>query len=166
MVEVAALPEAARQCPVPRKFKLKLLFGNALLGAEFAGNTLFENLNDFGRSRAHWLTDEQVDMIRHENITDKRKLESRANFAEDSNGNVLVSDGRKKVAPLIASKGDEVEVIASDDSFEVVRHKEGEQIQSKSRNRTQSPPFAKNKTAKGRPLEVASGSHVEYGLQW
>jgi hypothetical protein len=66
---------------------------------------------------------------------------------DHESGKVFAANGSQKLASLVASECDEVEVVAADDAFEVVRHKEeAEQEQSKSRGRTQSPPLHETKS--------------------
>ena len=64
-----------------------------------------------------------MNVVGHEDVTDEKEVEARADFSEDLHCDVFASHGGEEFPSLIASECDEVQVAAADDAFEVVRHK-------------------------------------------
>lgn len=120
-VEIAALPEAPwRPCG---ECQAELSSVAPLFAAQDARDPLLKHLDGLGRSQSRRFADQQMDMIRHENVTDNPQLEACAHLAENTYSNIFVFDRSEEFAPLVASERNEMEILAASDALELVGHK-------------------------------------------
>lgn len=106
----AQLPELGQQAARVRKRKGKLLRGEffAGLAAELPRDALFQDLQDEGRSALDWLADEQVNVIRHDDVTSQGKTVAVTHFSENLDKQIPGTSGRQKGQAPVATAGDEM----------------------------------------------------------
>ena len=103
-VIVAALPEPAMKVSLARKRQSQLRLRSAFSGAQFSRDTLLEYLDNFGRRAARRLADQQMNVIRHDHISNQRKLEPSAHFPQNLTRNISLARGSEEFPALIAGQ--------------------------------------------------------------
>ena len=125
-IVIAALPETRQETFLVRKTQAELSFRRALSCSHATRKSLLEDLDDFaGRSRAGF-ADEQVEMLRHDDVTDESEAVASANFLEDLHGKIPGASGGQKRPSLVTAKGDEVKIAASGEALEILGHRREE----------------------------------------
>src|ERR1700688_2650562 len=110
----AALPKSGRLAPLwgerQRQLRCRRLSWPSAQGAR---NFLLEHLQDFRGVALGGLADQQMNVFRHDHITDQLKTVPHADLIQYSH-EALAGPGRsEKGTPPIATEGDEMEIAAS-----------------------------------------------------
>ncbi len=75
-----------------------------------ARDALLQHLHDETQCADVRLTDKEMNVLRHDNVTEQREIVAVANLLEDFQEDVAASFGSKKRESAIATAGDEVQV--------------------------------------------------------
>lgn len=121
-IVVAALPEAA-QPPVSGETQRQLAFAVAFLPAYPAGEPLLEDLDDSCWRREAGFAEQQMHVLGHEHETDQCKVIARTHFLKNFDGQIPGASGAQQRPASIAAEGDEMQVPAASDAFQMMRHK-------------------------------------------
>ncbi len=123
---IAALPEAAEFPTSLWKTQHELPRALAFSGAQGAGDSLLETLDDLGRTSVAGLAQKQVHMLGHENVAHEGEAVAQPRLLEGANGQIAGPDGVQKRPALVATKGDEMKIAKTGDASEIFRHRREE----------------------------------------
>ena len=115
----ALLPESRWQLGRP---ELYLNFGLLLSCPTAAGNTLFENLHGHSDSSLSGLADQQMEVLRHDDVTPDDKLIFLSDFLQDFQEQIAAAGGSEKGLSMITTAGDEVFVAAGVEALQTFGH--------------------------------------------
>src|SRR5271170_4381015 len=87
-------------------------------------DSLLEHLNDFRRFSSSAFTDQQMYMLRHDDVADQRKPIARANFAQHPHRHISRTHATQQSSSLIAAKCDEMQMAKPGYPFQTFRHGE------------------------------------------
>ena len=96
---------------------------------------MLEDLDDPRRAGRRRFADQEVHVLRHDYVADQREGISGTNLTENTDDEVASADRMEKRSALVATEGDEVEVVAAGDASEILQHVE----------KRRSPPFENRK---------------------
>jgi hypothetical protein len=136
----AALPETRQRIGAVCKGQFQLCGGCSLFVAQAPRDALFQNLNHGGRCCFTRFADEQMDVLRHDDITYQGEAVTVSHLAQNMDENISGANRAQKGQSSITSERDEMQMTASVVANEFVGH--GTERTSNAR------PF---KTRKGRP---------------
>jgi hypothetical protein len=119
----ASLPEAAEHVVV-RKWQTKLPGSDALAATQSARNALLQHLNHSGRRACGRLTDEQMNVLWHDNIAYERESVAVARFAQNLNKSISIGNGAQKGQSSVARECNEMEIASSVMTNELVSHEQ------------------------------------------
>jgi len=92
------------------KAQIQLSSIRSLLPAQPPGDTLFQNLDHRGRRSYFRLAHEQMDVFRHDDISDKREPIAVPHLAKNLNRSILGADRAQERHAPVTTKGDEMEM--------------------------------------------------------
>jgi len=118
----AALPEARQRIDADRKCQTQLSGRFSLLAAQAARDALFQNLNHGGRRSLGWFADQQVNVSRHDHVTDERKTVAVPNLAKNLNESIPGANRTQERYTPVTTEGDEMKVAAAVVANEFVGH--------------------------------------------
>ena len=119
---ITALPEPANFAASPGKAKHQLTRAFSLSSAQGARNSLLETLDDLCGTGSVGLAQQQVHMLRHEDVANESKAIARSRLFERANGQIAGANGVQQGPALITAKGDEMEIAKSGDALQIFRH--------------------------------------------
>ena len=119
----ASLPEAAEHVVV-RKWQTKLPGSDALAATQSARNAMLQHLNHSGRRAFGRLTDEQMNVLWHDNIAYERESVAVARFAQNLSKSISSANGAQKGQSSIARECNEMEMASSVMTNEFVSHEQ------------------------------------------
>jgi hypothetical protein len=99
-----------------------LNFGLLLSSPTAARNTLFENLHGHGDGSFSGLADEQMEVLRHDDVASDDKLIFLSDFLQDCQEQIAAAGGSEKGLPMITTAGDEVFVAAGVEALQTFGH--------------------------------------------
>jgi len=114
-VNIEIIKPALPETPQFRSF-LRTLTSNLFIGCaagfppQFSGYPLFKDLQNSRRSQTPRFAHQQVHMLRHHHVTENLKLVSFPNFTQDLHEQIPFRCRRKKLPPLVTTKGNKMEV--------------------------------------------------------
>jgi len=116
-IVITALPEAAEFAASLGKAKSQLTGALALSGAQGAGNSLLENLDNLCGTNAAGLAQQQVHVFGHEDVANKSKAVARSRLFEGADGQIPGANGAEEGASLETAEGDEMQIAKTGDAF-------------------------------------------------
>ena len=114
---IAVLPEAAEFRASPWKAERKLPRALAFSGAQGAGDSLLETLDDLGGTRAARLAQKQVHMLGHEDVAHESKAVAQSGLLEGANGQIAGPAGAQKRPSLVAAESNKMQIAKTSDAF-------------------------------------------------
>jgi hypothetical protein len=126
----ATLPESTERIAAG-KWQTKLSSSIALLAAQASRDALLQHLNHSGRRPIGRLADQQVDVLRHDDIAHEGESIVVAGLAKNLDKGVSSANRAQQRQASIASEGDKVQMAASIMADEFVGH--GKKEKSKPR---------------------------------
>jgi hypothetical protein len=102
------LPKARQQIVATCKDQIQLSGGRSPFAAEAARDALFQYLNYSRRRSFDRFADEQMDVLRHDNVAHKGKSVAVAHLAKNSDESVSGANRAQKWQTSIASEGNEM----------------------------------------------------------
>jgi hypothetical protein len=123
----ARLPELGQKIVGLSKWESELLGGYffAWLAAKLSRYALLQDLHDGGRSAGGRLTDEQVNVIGHDNVTRESEAVAVAHLAQNLHKQISGVGRGKQRQPSVATASDEVQVAQSVAAVQSLRHGNG-----------------------------------------
>jgi len=94
----------------------------AWLAAEPPRHALLQDLHDGGSSALARLANEQVNVVRHDDVTHEREPVTVAHFAQNPHKQILRARRGKQGQPSVTAARDEVEVSQSVPTSQAFRH--------------------------------------------
>lgn len=149
------LPKARQQIVAACKDQIQLSGGRSPFAAEAARDALFQNLNYSRRRSFDRFADEQMDVLRHDNVAHKGKSVAVAHLAKNSDENVSGANRAQKWQTSIASEGNEMQMAASVAANKFVSHGTKEKLKSR--------PFKTERVGHPEKLNQSLGDDV---LKW
>ena len=127
----ASLPKARQRLVATCKHQMQLSGGRSPFRAQAARDALFQNLNDGRRRSFDRFADEQMDVLRHDDVAHQGEAVAIAHLAKNINKNISGTNGAQKGQASIASERNEMQMAASVVANEFVGH--GREEKSKPR---------------------------------
>jgi hypothetical protein len=119
-----ALPKARQRIVATCKDQIQLSAKPPFFATQAARDPLFENLNYSRRCSFSRFADEQMDMLRHDDVTDEGEAVTIADFAKHMDENIPCSNRTQKRPAPIASERNEMQMAAPVVANEFVSHGE------------------------------------------
>ena len=116
----ASLPEARRKLGLPERYLIQGL----PLSSAAAGDTLFQDLHGHSDSSFCRFADQEMDVLRHDDIAPDHELVLLSDFLQDLEKEVAAARRSKEGMAMITTAGDEVLVAAGVKTFQTFRHGE------------------------------------------
>jgi len=118
----SALPKARQRIVATGKDQIQLPCGRSPLATQAARDALFQNLNDSGRRSFGRLADEQMDVLRHDDITHQGEAVAVAHLAKNMDENISGANRTQKRQASIAGERNEMQMTVSIAPNEFVGH--------------------------------------------
>jgi hypothetical protein len=112
-VEISALPETAQFTGQSREIQRELAGRPAFSRAHGARHPLLQDLHNLCKIPLFRLTDKQVDVLGHDYVTKELRSTAVSYFSQNLHEEIASSDGAQELPPLVAAKGDEMQVTLS-----------------------------------------------------
>ncbi len=125
-IVISALPESAQLASGFWEAQSELAFSGTLSAARAARYSLLEYFNNFRWANAAGFTDQQVNMFGHDDVAREGQAVPGAILLENLDGKISGAGGAKQGPALIATKGDEMQVVVAGEAFEVLGHRSEE----------------------------------------
>jgi hypothetical protein len=116
------LPEARQRIVAAGEGQTQLRGGRSLFVAQAARDALLQNLNHGGRRPLGWFADQQVNVFRHDHITDERKTVALADLVQDLDKSIFGANRTQERHASITAERDEMKMPAPVDPNEFVGH--------------------------------------------
>jgi hypothetical protein len=119
----AFLPDVSvfeRAAPEP---ELARMAGDADLVEDAGGDALLENLHHGGERAAIGFAEQQVDVFGHDDVAVNDETVTLASFFEDGEEEITIAGVAEKRAALVATAGNEVEVVVAVVAFQAGGHR-------------------------------------------
>ena len=117
-----SLPHSRLRRLAAFKVQIQLSSGRSLLAAQAARDSLLQNLNHSRRRSLGRLSDQQMNVIRHDHVTHQRKTIAVPDLAENLNKHIPGTNRTKQRHAPITTEGNEVKMPAPVDPNEFVGH--------------------------------------------
>ena len=107
------LPKSRERIVATGEEQTQLRSGRSPLAAQAARDTLFQNLNDRGRGSFSRLADEQVDMLRHDDVTHQGEPVTVAHFVKNMDESISSANRAQQRQASVTTEGDEMQMVLS-----------------------------------------------------